>query len=253
MYKIAIPSYKRVDVFQEKTLAYLKKTNVILDNVYVFVANKEEYESYKKLNLKNIIIGVETIRNQRNFIRNYFNEGDCVFNIDDDVAGIYIATSPKDLKLLTDLNSVILNAFDICKKIKTKLWGLNAVKNSFYAYGKKPTANLKYIVGAAFGQIIDKDSFLSQTIDDKGDYERSIKYFIKFGSVLKINNICIDTNYYKSKGGMQMTRTKERVKASALYLLNKYPDYCKINTSKKNKEFFEIKLQYDSKRNNHSR
>ena len=67
---------------------------------------------------------------------------------------------------------------------------------------------------------------------------------IRFDSGLRVNNIAIDTNYYKMKGGMQITRTKERVMASGLYLLNKYPNHCKVNNIKKNKEFFEIKLKH---------
>lgn len=244
MYKIAIPSYKRVDIFQEKTLSYLKKTNVSLDDVYLFVANQEEYKEYQKTGLKNIIIGVETIKHQRNFIRKYFQPNEHVFSIDDDVKGLWKATSTKTFELVTDLDAFIKKGFELCEKIKGKLWGVSAVKNALFLYGNKPTTDLKYLVGAAFGQIIDHDDFLAQTIDDKGDYERSIKYYIKFGSTLRFNNVAPETNYYKSKGGMQITRTKERVKVSGLYLLNQYPEYCEINNRKKNKEFFEIKLRY---------
>lgn len=244
MYKIVIPSFKRVDIFKSKTLSYLQKTNVDFNNVYLFVANEQEKIAYSNLGIKNIIIGIEGIRNQRNYIRNYFAEGECIFSLDDDISGIYKAVSVKNLELVKDLNSLILKGFELCSKIKTKLWGVSAVKNGFFMYGKQPSANLKYIVGACFGQIIDKDRFLDQTIDDKGDYERSILYYIKFGSVLRFNNIAIETNYYKTQGGMQVTRTKQRVKASGLYLLNKYPNHCVINTSKKNKEFFEIKLKH---------
>lgn len=244
MYKIAIPSYQRVDVFQTKTLAYLKKTNINLDNVYLFVANEKEKEAYAILGLKNIIVGIETIRAQRNFIRHYFQQGEMIFSLDDDITGIYKAVSVKDLVLVTDLDGLIKKGFELSQKIQTKLWGVSAVKNGFFMYGKKPSHELRYIVGACFGQIIDHDTSLSQTIDDKGDYERSILYYIKFGSVLRFNNIAIETNYYKTTGGMQVTRTKERVKASGMYLLNRYPQYCQRNTSKKNKEFFEIKLKH---------
>ena len=244
MYKIAIPSYKRVDVFASKTLAYLKKTNISLDNVYLFVANEQEKQDYSVLGLKNIIVGVETIRNQRNYIRHYFQDGEMVFSLDDDIAGIYKAVSVKDLVLVTELHELILRGFDLSKKLGTKLWGVSAVKNGLFMFNKKPSADLRYIVGACFGQIIDHDNFLTQTIDDKGDYERSILYYIRFGSVLRFNNIAIDTNYYKMKGGMQITRTKERVKASGLYLLYKFPNHCQVNNIKKNKEFFEIKLKH---------
>lgn len=244
MYKIAIPSYRRVDIFSSKTLAYLKKTNINLDNVYLFVANEEERIDYMVLGLKNIVVGVETISAQRNFIRNYFHEGEKVFSIDDDIDGLYKAVSLKDFELVTDLHGFIIKGFDLCEKIKTKLWGVSAVKNGLFTYGKKPSANLKYIVGACFGQIIDHDNYLRQSIDDKGDYERSILYYIKFGSVLRFNNVAVSTKYYKTHGGMQVTRTNERVRASGMHLLNKYPAYCQINRTKKNKEFFEIKLRH---------
>ena len=103
MYKIAIPSYKRVDVLASKTLAYLKKTNISLDNVYLFVANEQEKQDYSVLGLKNIIVGVETIRNQRNYIRHYFQQGEMVFSMDDDIAGVYKAVSVKELVLVTCL------------------------------------------------------------------------------------------------------------------------------------------------------
>lgn len=249
MYKIAIPTFKRLDTFKTKTLSYLKKTNIDINNIYLFVANEEEKLIYKETGLKNIIVGIEGIRNQRNFIRHYFNEGEKIFNMDDDIEGLYYAPSEKKYELLLDLNKLIIDGFKYCDKAKTKLWGINAVRNPLFMFNKKVSINLRYIVGATFGQIIDYDNKLAQTIDDKGDYERSILYFIKFGSIVRINNISVYTNYYKTKGGMQETRTKERVKASGLYLLNKYPSYCIINKNKKNKEFFEIKLKYESKGN----
>ena len=249
MYKVAIPSYRRVDILRDKTLNYLKKTNIDLDSVYLFVANEEEKIKYSVLNIKNIVVGVETIKGQRNFIRRYFAEGENIFSLDDDIAGLYYAKSIKELALVTDLNSIIVKGFELCNKIKTKLWGVSAVKNAFFIYDKKISGDLKYIVGACFGQIIDYDNFLNQTIDDEGDYERSIVYFIKYGSVIRFNSIAIDTKYYRTQGGMQETRTKARVKSSGVYLLNKYKNYCTINTKKKNKEFFEIKLKYEGKRN----
>jgi hypothetical protein len=244
MYKIAIPSYQRVEIFKTKTLSYLKKTNIDLNNVYLFVANDKEKIAYSVLGIKNIVVGIEGICKQRNFIRNYFQEGECIFSLDDDIKGIYKATSVKNLELVTDLHNLIVKGFELCKKVNTKLWGVSAVKNGLFMYGKKISTDLRYIVGACFGQIIDHDKRLNQTIDDKGDYERSILYFIKYGSVIRFNDVAIETYYYKTQGGMQITRTKERVKASGLYLLNKYPEYCIVNNNKKNKEFFEIKLKY---------
>ena len=226
MYKIVVPSYKRVDVFKKKTLNYLSQTNVDMNNVYLFVANEDEAKSYSCFGLKNVVVGVVGIKNQRNFIRNYFNQGEKIFSLDDDIGGIWKATTVKQLDLVTDLNGLIDRGFQLAENAKTKLWGVSAVKNGFFMYGKKVSYDLKYIVGACFGQVIDKDEYLNQTIDDKGDYERSILYYKKFGSVVRFNDIAIETNYYKTQGGMQVERTKERVRSCGLYLLNKYPQYC---------------------------
>ena len=51
-----------------------------------------------------------------------------------------------------------------------------------------------------------------RTIDDKEDYERSIKYYLKDGGVLRFNNVTCRTNCRKEPGGMQVERTKKRNK-----------------------------------------
>jgi len=48
-YVVCIPSYKSAEICNEKTLAMLKPNHIPKDKIYVFVANKEEYEEYKKI------------------------------------------------------------------------------------------------------------------------------------------------------------------------------------------------------------
>lgn len=252
-YKIAIPSYKRADTLINKTLAYLKRTNVNMAKVFVFVANHQEEQDYAAAGIKNIVVGKETIKAQRNFIRRYFSPGEFIFSIDDDVDGIFTAESVKKVVEVQDLDTLIRQGFQFCSSLQTKLFGVGAVVNPLFIYNKKVSVDLRYIVGAAFGQIIDHDPYFDQTIDDKGDYQRSIKYYKKYKRIVRLNSYAVKTKYYKESGGMQDTRTKERVKMSAIYLLNEYPEYCKINTAKKNKEFFEIKLKDGTKGNNITR
>lgn len=243
-YFIAIPSYKRVETFKSKTYEYLLKTNVDMKKVYLFVVKEDYKEYYASLvgSKINIVVGKEGLKEQRNFIRNYFKEGSFVFSLDDDVAGLYKSVNVKKFSLIEDLDSFIKEGFSLCAKFKRKLWGVSAVLNAMFMFNTGVSFDLKYIVGAAFGQIIDHRKILNQTIDDKGDYERSILYHIHCGGNIRFNYVAVKTNYYKEKGGMQETRTKERVEKSGRYLLQKYPKHCSINTAKKNKEFFEIKL-----------
>ena len=88
MYRIAIPSYKRAKTINEKTLNYL--INICefdANKIDVFVANNDEYEEYKYLkNIGvNVIIGIITIKEQRLFINNYYNEGDFIVRNPGDV------------------------------------------------------------------------------------------------------------------------------------------------------------------------
>ena len=80
-FKIAIPTYKRYNI---KTLSLLKEFNKT--DIYIFVANQDEYEKYyNEYPNYNIIIGELCICNQRNFITNYFNEDTIVICMDDDI------------------------------------------------------------------------------------------------------------------------------------------------------------------------
>ena len=244
---IAIPSYKRAETLKNKTLNYLlNKCNIKSNTITVFVANKKEYEIYKKTipnNIK-IQIGKETLRGQRNFMDFYYEKEDKVLFFDDDVEGLYIK-SGKKTKLYTDLISLYKIGFNECLKNKTALFGVCAVNNSFFMSSNIST-NLKYVVGCFYGQIITRDKSLSVSLEDKEDFERTILYFDKYKKVVRLNMIAPKTNYYNEDGGMQITRTEKRITASAFTLIKKYPNYCSLNTNKKSSHT-EIKLNSRAK------
>ena len=100
---------------------------------------------------------------------------------------------------------------------------------------------LSYIIGFMTGVINNKKAEL-RTIDDKEDYERSIKYYLKDNGLLRFNNVTCDTKCYKEPGGMQVERTKKRIHDSAVYLTKQYPELCTLNTTKKS-GFTEVRLR----------
>lgn len=247
-YKIAIPSFRREHTLIKKTLAYLQAAQVEPEDVYVFCADEKEALRYEDAFISSfghnyryrIIIGVPTLCGQRNFINQFFAEGTYVLNFDDDVDGLYYARNKK-LHLLTELETLLDRGNRLMLRTGIPIFGVYPVANHFFM-GEDHTLDLRYIVGCFWGCIIDHSNDLKITIEDKEDFERSILYYKKFGGVIRFNDICVKTNYYKEPGGMQVTRTKLRVTEHAEYLLQKYPEYCKLNESKKNQEFTEIKL-----------
>ena len=261
-YVIAIPSYKRAETLKKRTLKILQEYNIETKRIYIFVANEEEKEIYEKTLPKNsynkLVIGEVGIKNIRNFMSNYFEEGQYIFYIDDDIYKIFETLNPHSIKsekyekkhnyhvALKSLDTLIKQGFELCERTGITNWGVYPVENPYFM---KPTSNnlneymntkLCYIIGFMTGVINNREAEL-RTIDDKEDYERSIKYYLKDNGLLRFNNITARTKCYKEKGGMQVERTKQRIHDSAVYLTKMYPLLCKLNTKKKS-GYTEIRL-----------
>jgi hypothetical protein len=90
-YIVAIPSYKRTETLQTKTLALLKRYKIPSHKIYIFVADKEEEENYRnalpKDSYAKIVIGIKGLAPVRNFIAGYFPQGKKIVFCDDDITG----------------------------------------------------------------------------------------------------------------------------------------------------------------------
>lgn len=267
-YVIAIPSYKRPDTLKNQTLRVLKEQKMDPIKIHIFVADKEQKKEYEnvidKKDYHKMIIGKPGIKNIRNFMAQYFKEGQYIVYIDDDIYKINETVNPnannksiynkKNNKMipLKSLKKLIEQAFKLSEKTKITNWGVYPVDNPYFM---KPTCKnvneyvstkLCYIIGYLTGVINNKKCEI-RTIDDKEDYERSIKYYLKDNGVLRFNNICCYTKCYKEVGGMQVERTKQRIHDSAVYLTKQYPELCTLNLSKKS-GFSEVRMRDKRKR-----
>lgn len=240
--RIVIPSYKRSKVINEKTLSYLDKCNVPLNIVDIFVSDKEQLKEYKdncKYQEVNFIIGGKNITEQRNIIHTYYPDGSLILSMDDDIDEMQINKNSKLVPFynLKELSSIARNEMN---KNKTRICGIYPVANHFFMKNNIST-NLKYIAAGFYFFLSEQDRQLLVELEDKEDFERSIKYFIKYNSVVRLGMITMKTKFYKGAGGLQATRTEERIKKSAMFLAAKYPEYCKMNTGKKT-GFAEVRL-----------
>ena len=233
-YVIAIPSYKRYKTIKTKTLALLLKHNIPKSKITIFVGNKEEYDLYNiELECQyNIVIGKVGMMHIRNFIADYYDFGTNILNLDDDLEQFV------SLYHCFNLDEWIRNAFELLELHDANLFGIYPVNNKFFM---SPTlrTDLRYIIGSCWGV---KNMRVKVTIDDKEDVERSIKYYLRDGIILRFEDLSVKSKYYKEPGGMQITRTKLRIEQSAKYLVEKYPNLCSLKMSKKHKTF-EVKLK----------
>jgi hypothetical protein len=234
---IAIPSYRRAETLRDKTLMTLKEYKVPRDRIHVFVANKAEHDAYKATldptTYGHMHIAEPGMAAVRNYITRFFPVGKAIFNIDDDIRGFieYSDGAKRNERPLRDLVGMITEGFREARRSGYSLFGFYPVANGYFM---KPghTTDLRYIIGAVWG-IINPGKILTVTIDDKEDYLRSVIMYLLDGGVIRYNNVAPVSAYYKEPGGMQETRTMERIRTSAEAMVGAFPDLVTINLTKK--------------------
>ena len=233
-YVICIPSYKRAVLCKEKTIATLHKHKIDPKKIFVYVANKEDYDLYieklDKNDYNKIIIGKKGLVPQRQFIMEQWPAGKHIVFFDDDVQSIDLSLSSKFKQ--HSLDYFFREAFKECVKNNAFIWGVYAVFNPFFRKTKtEMSTELKYIVGALYG-IINRPNLKSIQLTitkkngQKEDVERTLKYFINDGIVLRFNKIGFTTKYYGKEGGLgQFEERLKPMKEACKKLENKYSDY----------------------------
>jgi hypothetical protein len=224
--KIIIPTYDRSNRFE--TLSFLKKNNVSIKDIYIFLASEEEKQKYVNLfgDDYNWIIGVAGLVNQRNFITNYFDENEILLCIDDDIEDLL----HKDAKPFLDWIDECINYL---RYSNFGILSINPSVNPFYFEQRKKSASFKvgnYSCIGAF-QILKNCKDLILSLDNIEDWERSLLYFKKYGGNIRYNDILIKTKYF-GKGGLSSQRNKNNYLKSVNKLLCEYPEYIKFNYKK---------------------
>jgi hypothetical protein len=240
MWRIAIPSYKRATRLRDATLTVLKKHNISKELIDVFVADEAERETYAATldpaTYNELIIAVPGMGAVRNFMTDYYADGDRILFIDDDIYD-FLTLEPLDLQAFID------KAFADCAAAGLRLWGIYPVANKFFM---KPgyTTDLRYVIGSMYGVMNDRD--IKVSMDDGEDKERTCLYYLKYGGVLRYSDVSPKTKYYREPGGMQTTRTLERQQKSGLALLEQFP----MLLTRKDKKDGKIEHRFRDRRKN---
>jgi hypothetical protein len=228
----------------------------------VYVANSEDYKLYEetldKKTYNKLIIGKKGLVPQRQFIMNQWPQEKHIVFFDDDVESIDLSLSSQFKN--HNLDYFIKHAYDQCVKNKSYIWGVYAVFNPFFRKARKEmTTELNYIVGAFYG-IINRPNLKSIQLTitkengQKEDVERTIKYFINDGIVLRFNKIGFTTKYYGKEGGLG--RFEDRIKPmkeACKKLEEKYSEYGRIKVRGNNMSEFvlnKIPARIHSEENN---
>ena len=240
-YYIAIPTYKRKEILNNKTLAMLDKYNIDKNKINIFVENEEQYCDYNDSKYNFIITNTKGIGAKRKFMKNYFANGENILMIDDDVEDLI-------LKNYFDfvLNDFIVEAFKIAKIENVSLWGVCLYDNVFFLKDTI-TTNLKFIGGTFQGiRINDSSRSIVVDIDHFEDIENSLLHFLKEGKTLRFNFMGLRTKYYQPTGGIcadkgGVDKREEEALINATYLMGMYSDYISVYAKKDGKINIRLK------------
>ncbi|MEX0596793.1 MAG: hypothetical protein WD512_09850, partial [Candidatus Paceibacterota bacterium] len=194
-----------------------------------------------------MFIGIKGLVPQRDFISKSWPKGKNIVMFDDDVQKIDLTMS----KLFKghSLDYFFKYAFEQCKTKHSYIWGVYPVYNPFFRKGRpEMTTNLTYIVGAFYG-IINRPGMkeLNLSITEgfngqKEDVERTIKYFIEDGIVIRFDRVGFTTKYYGTTGGLGTFEARlTPMKQASEALLKKFPEYGSIVVRKNGMTEFKVK------------
>ena len=248
---IAIPSYDRPKILQNRTLALLERFGIPKKNIKIFLRDGEQFLKYHNSISKYIDCVVETnctgIQDTRNFLQKYFYnniEYSNVIYLDDDIQNIMDFDKP--LECLKTLGN------DIFKELaKQNLYvaGVSPYHNTFYLK-KNISRSLKYVCGCFRAEIIRRDEPL--ILCEMGhfeDHQFSCEYFLRDGGLLRYNWIALVTKYFELEGGIcgqlgGMDARQEQMEENAMVMLSLYPDMCRAVEKQYG---FDIRLNHNYK------
>ena len=104
------------------------------------------------------------------------------------------------------------------------LWGIYPVNNPFFMKNTV-TRDLRYIIGAFYGiRNTHNPTYDLQYGDNQEDKERTLRYWVTDGAVVRLNDVAPNTVYY-SKGGMESPTRKADTERYTEELLKEFPQY----------------------------
>lgn len=247
----AIPSYQRAHLIYDLSLKMLLANKIPENQIKVFVSSPQELLAYTKsirsrgVDVDIILAKSTNVVEKFNFVHNYFTPGTRVVFVEDDISALRIKTGENTLSEYLRLAELAEASFQVCEKEGTCLWGISSNANPFYMKDGM-SVGFKFVVANLFGFIATKEKFLEVSNICKSDYERTLLYYVKYGSIVRNDGICAITKNYKTAGGLQEMggARKDLEEKACRALVKRFPHLIEINEKKsKISMYMELKLK----------
>jgi len=247
-FKVVVPTYGRSDAIGKYTMSYLRKTDVDLSEVYLFVASEEEKEKYKASNPDvKIVVGVKGLPQQRKFISEYFEPGTRILSLDDDVSGLQRLVlldklegpqkpldHPCKLETVTNLVEFVEKGWKLAEGRGIELWGAYQVANKGFLHPKVKTGAL-FIMGHFFSFLAGDPVFNEITqYPCKDDVFWSVWHHVNRKGTLRFDNYCVKSKAHSGSGGTNedMERKLQINNETCEAICSKYPEIASIKMRK---------------------
>lgn len=174
---VAIRSYNKAEILKTHTLETLKRCNVSLDRILVFVADGEQQRIYDSVLEHQVrtVVGVKGVKEIDNFITNFFDDGQEYILMDDDISSIKFISekgNPRSVREATELPDLFDYAFEVCRRFGCLSWSCSDVTNTLFQ-APFPFCRIapKFLIGAMSGFINDRSKKI--TLGSVDDFERT--------------------------------------------------------------------------------
>ena len=252
-WRIEVPSAGRAETLADKTLPFLRRAGVEDRDVRVWVPEGERDAyflaapgvdlvplDYVPSTGEDLDAGPYAVGIARNAIADAALPGDLVVEVDDDVEGLVEWAGQKDSinARLRDVDGpgflrIVERGFALAEDAGAYIWGVHPAAT--YCRDRV-RIDLSYIGAALFGQRIRGEPDVERVrLDDKEDFERSLRFYERDGRLLRLDGVSWRTRGYGGAGGMQSTRTAGRIDASARWCAERWPQWAALKYPKSGK------------------
>lgn len=220
-YKIAIPTYKRYDIFRKKTYKLLDKYG-LLDKAILFIQNDEDAELYKEFGIK-IVRGPSGYKNICNKITDYFPKGQHYVLMADDIGRVVKSVDSKKISVVGNLDKLFNLTFSTMVKEGASLGGYYPTPNPLWLSKAQPiTTDLRFIYDPLCCIINNK---IKVVLDGLNDFERTLEHYKKTGVIVRLNKYSFTSPYNPGGSGGCGDRDKKKLDMERDNFLNKYSKY----------------------------
>ena len=144
------------------------------------------------------------------------------------------------MDIFETLDDLIQTAYKECIARGAFIWSVYPVWNPFFRKHKEfLSTSLKLCIGGFTGIINrpDNEDIYPTLCGDREDVERTLKYFINDGIVLRFNRVGYKTKFFEVGGHGTLTQRIKTITAEVKMLNDKYPSFGSIKYKKNYPDF----------------